>query len=143
MKYFYFLQKNFLLFFIFCIIAVFLAIVCDFITGYRAAIKRGEATTSKAMKKTIEKFCLYYTVLLLLFLADGCVCYFQLVYFERVFPFISCVGVLFILFREIKSIYENTSKKIQRKINEDFEDSKKLIKTIKKILKNNEYDKYN
>lgn len=143
MNYFDTLLNNFNIYLIFILCTVFASIITDFITGYRSAIRRKEATTSKAMKKTIEKIILYYSCVLLLILADICICYFQFVYYDRMFPFLTSIGVLFILFREIKSVYENTSKKIQRKINEDFEDSKKLIETIKTILKDNEYDKYN
>lgn len=138
MNYFDTLLNNFTIYLIFILCTVFASIITDFITGYRAAIRRKEATTSKAMKKTIEKIILYYSCVLLLILADICICYFQFVYYDRMFPFLTSIGVLFILFREIKSIYENTSKKTQEKIKQDAECAESIYNKLMKKLKDND-----
>ena len=44
-------------------IAVLLAIVCDFVVGWRKAKERGEARTSYAMSRTITKVATYYGAL--------------------------------------------------------------------------------
>ena len=121
---------------IFAITATFLAIAIDFACGLRAAHKRGEITQSKKMKATIEKTVLYFSSIALFFLADICLCYFQWCYLEKSFPFISVVGTLFILFREGRSIYENTNKKTQTKVKQDFEEFRELAKKIKEIIEN-------
>lgn len=121
---------------IFAITATFIAIAIDFACGLRAAHKRGELTQSKKMKATLEKTVLYFSSIILFFLADICLCYFQWSYLEKSFPFISVVGVLFILFREGRSIYENINKKTQIKIKQDFEEFTELAKKIKEIAEN-------
>ena len=121
---------------IFAITATFLAIAIDFACGLRAAHKRGEITQSKKMKATIEKTVLYFSSIALFFLADICLCYFQWCYLEKSFPFISVVGVLFILFREGRSIYENVNKKTRTKIKQDFDEFQELAKKIKEIIEN-------
>lgn len=45
-------------------IVVFL-VVCDLVTGLRAATKRGEVITSTGLRRTIEKIILYFIALLL------------------------------------------------------------------------------
>lgn len=121
---------------IFAITATFTAIAIDFACGLRAAHKRGELTQSKKMKATLEKTVLYFSSIILFFLADICLCYFQWSYLEKSFPFISVVGILFILFREGRSIYENINKKTQTKIKQDFEEFTELAKKIKEIAEN-------
>ena len=121
---------------IFAITATFIAIAIDFGCGLRAAHKRGEITQSKKMKATLEKTVLYFSSIALFFLADVCLCYFQWCYLEKSFPFISVVGILFILFREGRSIYENVNKKTRTKIKQDFDEFQELAKKIKEIIEN-------
>jgi hypothetical protein len=123
---------------IFAITATFIAIAIDFGCGLRAAHKRGEITQSKKMKATIEKTVLYFSSIALFFLADICLCYFQWIYLEKSFPFISVVGTLFILFREGRSIYENTNKKTRTKVKQDFDEFQELAKKIKEIIEKNQ-----
>lgn len=134
-----FFLKNIFTFYpfaIFAITATTLAIAIDFGCGLHAAHKRGEITQSKKMKATLEKTVLYYSSIALFFLADICLCYFQWCYLEKSFPFISVVGILFILFREGRSIYENVNKKTQTKIKQDFDEFQELAKKIKEIIEN-------
>lgn len=44
-------------------IAVFVAIMCDFVVGWRKAAERGEARTSYAMSRTVTKMATYYGAL--------------------------------------------------------------------------------
>ena len=121
---------------IFAIITIFLAVAIDFGCGLHAAHKRGETTQSKKMKATLEKMLLYYSSVAIFFLADICLYYFQWIYLEKTFPFISVAGILFILYREIRSIYENINKKTQIKIKQDFEEFRELARKIKEIIEN-------
>lgn len=47
------------------IVAVFVFVICDKVTGTRAALKRGEQKNSRAMARTIEKLVFYMIALLL------------------------------------------------------------------------------
>ena len=52
-------------------VLVLLAVLADLISGVRKAKKRGEATRSKALRRTVDKIARYYNVLFALTVIDA------------------------------------------------------------------------
>lgn len=93
--------------------AVFLAIIADFVAGWRKAKKDGFIWSSKGLRQTVRKIGQYYNMMFVVSVIDAV----QMVGiwqggFDVVkMPFFSFVGTIFLCIIELKSIYERTSDK--------------------------------
>lgn len=116
---------------IYLLVAV--SIFLDLWAGVRKAKARGEFTTSTGFRKTVDKFCRYYNMLLAVTVID----LLQMLilgllnhvygYSIPVLPFITALGAIFICWIEIKSIFEKNDKKEQAKIQSAAADLRRLM----------------
>lgn len=98
---------------------VLLLIGADLWSGVRKAEKRGEAKSSYAYRKTIDKIARYYNALIALTVVDvlqmGGIWYLDNYYDYHwpVFPLITLCGAIGIGLVEIKSIFEKAEDKVK------------------------------
>lgn len=98
---------------------VLLLIGADLWSGVRKAEKRGEAKSSYAYRKTIDKIARYYNALIALTVVDvlqmGAIWYLDNYYDYHwpVFPLITLCGAIGIGLVEIKSIFEKAEDKVK------------------------------
>lgn len=94
------------------LIAVLMAMVIDLVAGIRKAKKAGVARTSYGYRRTINKFCRYYTALLLSSLVDAVLIVGDI--FDS--PYIACLVGVGLCFIEFKSWFEKLEDKEQSRL---------------------------
>ena len=114
-------------------ILVAVSIFLDLWAGVRKAKARGEFRSSAGYRKTVDKFCRYYNMLLAVTVID----LLQMLilgllnhvygYSIPVLPLITALGAIFICWIEIKSIFEKNDKKEQAKIQAAAADLRRLM----------------
>lgn len=112
---------------------VALAIFLDLWAGIRKAKARGEYRSSAGLRKTVDKFCRYYNMLLTVTVID--VLQMLLLGFLNhlygytipVLPVITTLGAIFIVFIELKSIFEKNDRKEQAKIQQAAADLRRIL----------------
>ncbi len=98
-------------------VLVLLAVLADLISGVRKAKKRGEATRSKALRRTVDKIARYYNVLFALTVIDAMqIAGVEYLRVEAGFelplvPVFTLLGAIGTALIEIKSIYEKAEEK--------------------------------
>lgn len=103
------------------------AAAADMVSGIRKARKRGEATRSHALRRTVDKLARYYNVLGVLTMVDAMqlTAFFALRLLDGLdvptFPLFTLLGALGMAFIEVKSIFEKGSEK-ERKAVAEFVD---------------------
>ena len=103
---------------------VFAAMMTDLWSGVRKAKQLGLARTSFGLRRTVDKIARYYNMLIALSIVDcmqGTAVWYLDTYYEcsiPLFPFVTLLGAIGLVFIEIKSIYENANKKSREKIND-------------------------
>jgi hypothetical protein len=103
---------------------VFAAMMTDLWSGVRKAKQLGLARTSFGLRRTVDKIARYYNMLIALTIVDlmqGTAVLYLDTYYEcsiPLFPFVTLLGAIGLVFIEIKSIYENANKKSREKIND-------------------------
>ena len=105
--------------------AVTLSMGVDLVTGIRKARQRGEATTSKAMRKTVDKACKYYMPML----CTTCVDVMASVLMQ--FPVFTALIGGFNCLCEFWSVFESTHTKAE--IKETGETVKVIVKNEKNL----------
>jgi hypothetical protein len=116
---------------------VLLAVVADLWSGVRKAKQRGEARTSYGFKRTVDKLCKYYNLMVILTILDLMqivgIWYMDQYYGYRlpVFPVVTLLGAIFIGLIEAKSIYE----KADEKVKDDYHQVAALLAEISKNRK--------
>ncbi len=116
---------------IYLLVAV--SIFLDLWAGVRKAKARGEFTSSTGFRKTVDKFCRYYNMLLAVTVIDALqmliLGLLNHVYGYRipVLPFITAAGAFFICFIEVKSIFEKNEQKEKAKVQAAAADLKRLM----------------
>ena len=116
------------------------AMCVDLISGVNKAKQRGEATTSRLLRKSVSKFITYEGCLFLGLLVD------LLIYLGRIFevchkifdfnhiflgiPITSSVMAVFLVGIEIKSVFEKADQKFSNAAVDDFLLLKNLAKTL-------------
>ena len=103
-------------------IAVFLAIMCDFVVGWRKAAERGEARTSYAMSRTVTKMATYYGALGVGFCIDILLNIGRLweIFGVQSLLRIPCLMIVVALFEcavELLSIQESADTKLKKRMN--------------------------
>jgi hypothetical protein len=103
---------------------VFAAMMADLWSGVRKAKHLGLARTSFGLRRTVDKIARYYNMLIALSIVDlmqGTAVWYLDTYYDcniPLFPFVTLLGAIGLVFIEIKSIYENANKNSQAKIND-------------------------
>ncbi|MDE6716382.1 MAG: hypothetical protein K2J74_07880 [Muribaculaceae bacterium] len=125
-------------------VGVLMSVIADLISGVRKARLRGEARTSAALRRTIDKLVRYYNALFAMTIIDAmqmaavvylrCV---ESVEILAVFPIFTLIGAVSEALIELKSIYEKAEQKEKKEYREVAEVLKKLLEheSISKILK--------
>lgn len=118
---------------LFIYILVALSIFLDLWAGVRKAKARGEFTSSTGFRKTVDKFCRYYNMLLAITVID----LLQMVilgllnhvygYRIPVVPIFTAGGAFFICWIEIKSIFEKNEDKERAKVQAAAADLRRLM----------------
>ncbi len=113
---------------------VFAMVLLDLWSGIRKAKKRGEYTSSRGLRRTIEKLAKYYNVIFAFTIAD----LLQLGFFWNynieneasvpLLPFVTAAGAAIVCAIEIKSIYESADKKLKG-------DAQEVLKQVGAVLK--------
>lgn len=125
-------------------VGVLLAVFADLVSGVRKARLRGEARTSAALRRTVDKLVRYYNALFAMTVIDAmqmaAVVYLR--YFEEisllpVFPVFTLIGAVGEALIELKSIYEKAEQKEKKEYRDAADILKKLLEheSISKILK--------
>jgi len=106
-----------------CLYALILFVVfLDLLAGIRKAKQRGEYRSSYGLRKTVDKICRYYNMVLVITAIDivqmlaVVVLNPQTSHMLPVLPFFTFLGAIFVGFIELKSIYEKSEDKEQAKI---------------------------
>lgn len=112
---------------------VALAIFLDLWAGIRKAKARGEYRSSAGFRKTVDKFCRYYNMLLVVTVIDvlqmlllGLLNHLYS-YSVPVLPVITFLGAVFIVFIELKSVYEKNDQKEKAKVQQAAADLRRLL----------------
>lgn len=112
-------------------VATLMLVLCDLWSGVRKAKLRGEYRSSFGFRKTVTKLTSYYNLQCVLTIVDV-LCALVIIngeYSIALFPYFTLLGVFFVAFIEIKSIYEKADKK-QKTRTED------ALNTLIKIVHN-------
>ncbi len=113
---------------------VFLAVIADLISGVRKAKQRNEARMSYGFKRTVDKFVMYFSALMLAFIID-CTLEYLIVSFNSFIPAIPYATILISLyicvFVEGRSILEKASSKQKKQLSEDILKTLDLLDKIK------------
>ena len=104
-------------------ILVLLAVLADMVSGIRKARARGDATRSRALRRTVDKLARYYNVLIVLSVVDAMIIVAG--FFARVvegydvptLPLLTLIGSVAIAAIEVKSVFEKSSVKEKEDIN--------------------------
>ena len=120
-------------------VLVLVSIFLDLWSGVRKAKQRGEYRSSAGLRRTIDKIARYYTALLAISVIDilQMLAVYQLEQDGWKFPMLpifSYIGAAYIMFIELRSIYESADKKTKENIKEFTE----LLQTICKNPKDAE-----
>ncbi len=106
-----------------CLYALILFVVfLDLLAGIRKAKQRGEYRSSYGLRKTVDKICRYYNMVLVVTAIDIVQMLAvinlnpQTEHSLPVLPFFTFLGAMFVGFIELKSIYEKSEDKEQAKI---------------------------
>lgn len=101
---------------------VLFAVLADLWSGIRKARQRHEVCSSYGLRRTVDKLCRYYNIMLILTIIDAMqifgVWYLDTYYGYKipVMPIITVIGALGLGFIELKSIYEKAEDKEIRKL---------------------------
>lgn len=115
-------------------LTVLVFVALDLWSGIRKAKRRGEFRSSRGFRRTVEKVCKYYNMLIVVSVID---CLLILAAWEFNFqinshlptiPICTFIGAIFIGFIELKSIYEKNEEKEKAKMIEAAELLAKIIK---------------
>lgn len=113
---------------------VFFAMVADLIAGINKARLRKELRTSYGFKRTVNKFIMYFSALMLSFLID-CAVEYVIVSFNSFIPRIPyatvVISLYIIIFVEGRSILEKAGDKQRKQISEDILKTLDFIDKIK------------
>ena len=131
---------------------VILAIAVDFYFGVKKARQIGEARKSEGYRRTVEKFNHYFGMLIYALIFDSII---PAAYFFdapiAIFPFITLIATVVLVFTEAKSVQEKADDKQRRKVQHSFnqlleilEKREDLVSQILETIKkqNNENENY-
>jgi len=111
----------------FCVLA---AMLIDLYFGVRKSKSIGEATSSEGFRRSIQKFCYYYAMLLFALIFDTLnPLPFYLPFPLSVMPIVTLLCALALVFTEAKSVRENAEDKLRRKTDRSF---KELLSVLEK-----------
>ncbi len=102
-----------------CMVVVLLAMVVDFVSGWRKAKVRGEARTSYGISRSFTKFLLYEGIL---FITCGMDCLVHFAWWQfdgdtiYCVPLISILGAIVLCLTEIMSVREKAEDKVRNRI---------------------------
>ena len=129
--------------------AVLFSVLADLFSGIRKARRRGEATKSKALRRTIDKLARYYNVLIVLTVVDAMTIV-GILYMRQVegfdlptIPIFTLIGAIGMAIIEVKSIFEKSDEKDKENLREVAEilenlyENEKLKNIIKSLKKHN------
>jgi len=128
---------------------VLVAIAVDLKSGYSKAKQRGEARNSYGLKRTVSKFTLYYSCLLLAFMIDAIIMYVLTAFNAPVpaIPYITVIGSAYLIYVEARSVMEKAEEKEKVRLTKNLSELimlldnkddviKALSETIKKAQEN-------
>lgn len=125
-------------------VGVLLSVIADLVSGVRKAKMRGEARTSAALRRTIDKLVRYYNALFAMTVIDvmqmAAVIYLRYVESVEILPVLplfTLIGAVGEALIELKSIYEKAEQKEKKEYREAADILKKLLEheSISNLLK--------
>jgi len=133
---------------------VFVSIIVDLKSGYTKAKLRGDVRNSYGLKRTVSKFTLYYSCLLLAFMIDAIIMYVLTAFSTPVpaIPYITIIGSAYLIYVEARSVMEKAEDKEKARLSKSLSELlimlenkddviKAISETIKKAQKNEKTDK--
>ena len=131
-------------------VATLMLVLCDLWSGVRKAKLRGEYRSSFGFRKTVTKLTSYYNLQCVLTIVDV-LCALVIIngdYSLALFPYFTLLGVFFVAFIEIKSIYEKADKKQKTRTEDALNTRIKIVhnkddiaKVLEALKSNNHEDK--
>ena len=131
-------------------VATLMLVLCDLWSGVRKAKLRGEYRSSFGFRKTVTKLTSYYNLQCVLTIVDV-LCALVIIngeYSIALFPYFTLLGVFFVAFIEIKSIYEKADKKQKTRTEDAMNTLIKIVhnkddiaKVLEALKNNNNEDK--
>ena len=131
-------------------VATLMLVLCDLWSGVRKAKLRGEYRSSFGFRKTVTKLTSYYNLPCVLTIVDV-LCALVIIngeYSLALFPYFTLLGVFFVAFIEIKSIYEKADKKQKTRTEDALNTLIKIVhnkddiaKVLEALKSNNHEDK--
>lgn len=124
---------------------VLAAAAADLASGLRKALRRGETTRSRALRRTVDKLARYYNVLIVLTVVDAmqitAAVFLRTVegYEVPTIPVFTLIGSLGMAFIEVKSIFEKGDDKEKQQLAElvslleTIADNDRLKRIIEKL----------
>lgn len=113
---------------------VILAVTADLVSGVYKARQRGEARMSFGFKRTVNKFVMYFSALMLALLVD-CALEYVIISFNSFIPCIPYATILIslyiIIFVEGRSILEKAGTKQRKQLSEDVIKTLQMLEKIK------------
>ena len=131
-------------------VATLMLVLCDLWSGVRTAKLRGEYRSSFGFRQTLTKLTSYYNLQCVLTILDV-LCALVIIngeYSIALFPYFTLLGVFFVAFIEIKSIYEKADKKQKTRTEDALNTLIKIVhnkddiaKVLEALKNNNNEDK--
>ena len=113
---------------------VILAVIADLISGVHKARLRNEARMSYGFKRTVSKFIMYFSALMLALLID-CALEYVIISFNTFIPSIPyatiMISLYIIIFVEGRSILEKAGDKQKKQLSEDVLKTLQMLDKIK------------
>lgn len=113
---------------------VILSMIVDLIAGVQKARQRGEARMSFGFKRTVSKFIMYISALMLALLID-CALEYVIISFSNFIPAIPyatiVVSLYIMVFVEGRSVFEKAEKKQKKQLSEDVIKTLQILEKIK------------
>ena len=129
---------------------VLVAIAVDLRSGYSKAKQRGEARNSYGLRRTVSKFTLYYSCLLLAFMVDVIVMYVisSFNFIIPAIPYITIIGSAYLIYVEARSVMEKAEEKEKVRLTKNLsefiiflENKDDVMKAIAEFLKQQNINK--
>jgi Bacteriophage holin family len=109
---------------------VLVAILIDLYFGVKKSKALGEHTTSEGFRRSIQKFCYYYAMMVFALIFDALIpVSYYLAFPLSVLPIVTLLCAVALVFTEAKSVREKGDAKLRRKTDASF---REIIEVLKK-----------
>lgn len=116
-------------------LCVLLAILIDLYFGVRKSKALGEHTTSEGFRRSIQKFCYYYAMMVFALIFDALIpVSYYLAFPLSALPIITLLCAVALVFTEAKSVREKGDAKLRRRTDATFRELLTVLKNKEEVL---------